>query len=116
MASPRGLFLALDRMNQADARTVAWIFLAIDFTDLERAGLTDILHAADAINHAVPLERELRFSFQFLTTHGMVLKQGKSFRVTELGRIMLKSAHDGAANIFGVWRALEAQIASVNAV
>ena len=102
-------------MSQTDARTVAWIFLAIDFTDLESAGLTDILHAADAINHAVPLERELRLSIQFLTSHGMIIKQGKSFRVTDIGRAMLKSAHDGAANIFGVWRALEAQIAGVAA-
>ncbi|WP_457095881.1 hypothetical protein [Lysobacter sp. P5_B9] len=98
-----------------NARTVAWIFLAIDFTDLERAWLTDILHAADAINHAVPLERELKSSIQFLTSHGMIIKTGKSFRVTELGRDMLKSAHDGAANVFGVWRALEAQIASLGA-
>ena len=103
-------------MNQTDARTVAWIFLAIDFTDLERAGLADILHAADAINHAIPLERKLKLAIQFLTSHGMVLKQGKSFHVTEQGRTMLKSAHDGAANIFGVWSALEAQIASSGAV
>ena len=94
---------------------VAWIFLAIDFTDLERAGLTDILHAAGAINHAVPLEHELRFAFRFLTSHGMVIKQGKSFVVTELGQAMLRSAHDGAENIFGVWRALEAQVASAAA-
>ena len=102
-------------MNQSDARTVAWIFLAIDFTDLDRAGLTDILHAADAINHAAPLQHELRLSFQFLTSHGLVIKQGKSFAVTESGRVMLKSAHEGAENIFGVWRALEAQVASVAA-
>ena len=102
-------------MDNSDARTIAWIFLAIDFTDLERAGLIDILHAADAINHAVPLERELRLSIQFLTRHGMVLKQSKSFQVSELGRSMLKSAHVGAANILGVWRALEVQIASVGA-
>jgi hypothetical protein len=102
-------------MNQVDASTVAWIFLAIDFTDLESAELTDILHAADAINHAVPLESELRFSIQFLTRHDMLLKQGKSFRITERGRTMLESAHGRAANIFEVRRALEAQIASVGA-
>ena len=100
-------------MNQVDASTIAWIFLAVDFTDLEGAGLIDILHAADAINHAVPLENELESSIQFLTSHGMLLKQGNSFHITERGRSILESAHHGAANIFEVWRALEAQIRSV---
>ena len=45
----------------------------------------------------------------------MLLKQGKSYRITERGRTMLESAHGRAANIFEVRRALEAQIASVGA-
>lgn len=100
-------------MNQVDASTVAWIFLAIDFTDLEGARRTDILHAADAINHAVPLESEIQTSIRFLTRHGTLLKQSKSYRITERGRTMLASAHAGAANIFEAWRALEARVAGV---
>lgn len=102
-------------MNTTEANTIAWIFLAISFWDKNPVTRSEILHSADAINHAVPLESEFQLAIRFLTQHELVKKNGKFFVVTDSGRAILEPAHDGAGNIFDVWKALEARIATYNA-
>jgi hypothetical protein len=101
-------------MDTTDAKKVAWIFLAISFWDKSQVTRAEISHSADAINHAVPPENELDLAIRFLTRQGFIEKQGKFFTITDAGRAILEPAHEGAANIFGVWTALEARIASLS--
>jgi hypothetical protein len=97
-------------MTRLDTPAIAWILLAIEFTGLERPGLIDILHAAEAIDHSVPTEQELRSSLRLLTSHSLLAKQGKSFQLTDSGQALLRSANIDAMNIFEAWRALEEKI------
>jgi hypothetical protein len=110
-----GLILALGRMKITDERIIAWILLAISFWDRKPVTRSEILHSADAINHAVPVESEIALAIRFLTKHGIVEKNGKFFVVTESGQAIVDSAHRGAQNIFDAWKALESHIASMDA-
>jgi hypothetical protein len=103
-------------MGKSEANTVAWIFLAISFWDKRHVTRVEILHSADAINHAVPLESELQLAIRVLTKQGLVNKNGRFFEVADSGRVMLDSAHSGAVNVFDAWKKLETAIGSLAAV
>jgi predicted transcriptional regulator len=65
-----------------EARTYAWIFLSVPE---QLAPLTEIVAMADAINHALPTQTELRQSFRWLQQHGLVSKEGKRYSLTAAG-------------------------------
>jgi len=102
-------------MGNVDAKTIAWIFLAISFWDKSPVSRREISLSADAINHLVPLESELDLAIRFLTQQGLVESKGTLIAITEAGRAILEPAHKDAANVFAVWKTLEASISSLNA-
>ena len=99
-------------LSQADASTIAWIFLAIG---PDGGRLPGIIAAADAINHAVPMESELQLAFRHLARHGLVVRRGRRFVTTDAGRAMLERAHRGARFVMESWRELEAEIHRLDA-
>jgi len=103
-------------MDKIDAHSTAWILLAIYLWDKNSVTQSEILHSADAINHAMPLQGELEHAIRFLTQQGLVENNGEFYAITNSGQAILESAHDGASNVFDAWKALEERIASYNAV
>lgn len=73
--------------------TIAWIFLATAMAaHSEPAGIAAISAMADAINHAIPTETEMRESLRWLAGKGLIVAQGKKYTLTPAG-----SAHYAAA-------------------
>ena len=92
-------------MTPPDAKTLAWILLAVPETGGSRR---DLLALADAINHAVPTERELSESWKWLHDHALVVKLGSQYSLTESGRTFVSSAR--RARILETWAAVEKQL------
>jgi hypothetical protein len=64
----------------------AWIFQAIAIAShAAPARLSEILGAADAVNHALPTDDELHGAFARLTEHGFIAEVGDTFQLT--GRV-----------------------------
>jgi predicted transcriptional regulator len=80
------------------AETRAWIFLSVP----EQSGLiADIIAMADGINHAIPTQDELRQSLRWLQKRGLVCRDGRRHRLTDLGITLRRST--SASNIFKTW-------------
>ena len=98
-------------MEKLDAKTVAWIFYAVDMAASSAgAPRTDILHAADAINHAVPLDKELNGSLALLVDAGLVVQTGKFCSLTKTGQAAISSARSSGNTVFAVWDTLTRQL------
>ena len=103
-------------MERTESTTIAWILLAISFWNKDSVTREEIIHSADAINHAVPLESELEVvAIQFLVLQGLILEQDRSFSISDSAREMIESAHSASGNIIDVWKALEPHISSLGA-
>ena len=81
-----------------DAQTRSWIFLAVPE---QPASLTDIITMADAINHAIPTQQELRQSFDWLEAHGLVSRAGRRYSLTESGVALRRRA--SSPKIMATW-------------
>ena len=102
-------------MERTESTTIAWILLAISFWNKDSVTREEIIHSADAINHAVPLESELEVAIRFLVLQGLILEQDRSFSISDSAREMIESAHSASGNIIDVWKALEPHISSLGA-
>ena len=105
----------MDRINNTDANTFAWVFLAIYFWDKDLVTLEEIMHSADVINQAVPSDSDLQRAILFLTRHGLIKNLDRSFATTDTGRAIFKSVDKGSSNIFEICSALEPHFASLGA-
>jgi hypothetical protein len=62
----------------------AWVLAAVDWA--ADADLAKIIHAADAINHAIPTIDEVEHAIQFLGAVGLVRYSDNSLQLTDEGR------------------------------
>jgi hypothetical protein len=70
------------------AEVHAWIFLSVQ----EALGsLSDVIGAADAINHAIPTHRELQGALGWLLARGLIRREGRRYGLTEEGRALRAS-------------------------
>ena len=96
---------------ERDSGTDAWILYAVDIAASRApASLTDISRAADAINHAVPTQRELNGSLAWLRIQGLVESQGRFHHLSEKGRHFVAQAQRGASTVGLVWANLGAAL------
>ena len=65
-----------------EPQTHAWIFLSVPE---QPAALQDVIAMADAINHAIPSDRELRGSLGWLVAQGLIRKDGRRYLLTPEG-------------------------------
>jgi len=87
--------------------TTAWIFLAVEYaSQKEPAKLDAIIGTADGINHAIPTQKELRRCLGRLQARGFVLKEGKSYSVTDAGRELAERCRANCKTVFDVLAAL----------
>ena len=93
----------------------SWIFLAA-VTGNNNGPVTfrSIKGIADAINHAVPTEKELQTAFKWLTARGLMLKVGKGFEVTPEGSRLFTESSSISTNIFDQWKYLEKRFRQIS--
>ncbi len=80
-------------------RTVdAWMFQAIAVSprDPDPVGLSDLVAAADGVNHAIPTEDELRGGLNRLIYAGLVSEQGSAFDLTDAGEAVFARVRGGS--------------------
>lgn len=79
------------KMHAMKQRTIdAWMFLAIAISprDADPVGLSDLVAAADGVNHALVTEDELRGGLNRLLHAGLVSEQESAFDLTAAGEAM----------------------------
>ena len=91
-----------------DKQTISWIFLAIALaTNTKPTDISGISSVADGINHAVPTQKELQISITWLTTKGLIIKQGKNYELTSKGKLEYELASKNNQTVKKVWENLE---------
>ena len=101
---------------ESDTRTIAWILYAVDVASGNTpASLTDISVAADAINHAVPTQRELSGSLRWLADHALLEASGRFYSPSPAGHTLLEQARASSSTVSGVWAHLAEGIRRISA-
>src|SRR5260370_40246 len=74
----------------------AWVLAAIMMTQQEGgSSLTDVVAAADAINHAILMENEVESAVRKLLGAELIATQQRAFFLTEAGEVMKAAKHGG---------------------
>jgi hypothetical protein len=74
----------------------AWVLAAIMMTQQEGgSSLTDVVAAADAINHAILMENEVESAVRKLLGAELIATQQRAFFLTESGEVMKAAKHGG---------------------
>ena len=95
--------------------TNSWIFLAVAMASSESpATLDGIIGVADGINHAIPTHKELQTAFGWLSKQGLILKEGKKYRLTDKGLALHSEASAKSKRIFGVRDYLKEHFSTLN--
>lgn len=91
-----------------DAQTFSWILLSISEKGSTRR---QIIEAADAINHAIPTDKELHESLHWLGDQGLIRHDGTRFWLTENGGSLLARVRQGT--VMKTWDGAELEIESM---
>lgn len=96
-------------MTEAQIRS--WIFLATAFaTSIKSTDITGISSVADGINHAVPTHKELQTSISWLISKGLIVKEGKNYKLTGTGKFEFEAASKNTDQITVIWENLETRL------
>jgi hypothetical protein len=91
-----------------DRHTISWIFLAtILASQKEPASFDSISKIADGINHAIPTHKELQSSLSWLTKNELLIKIGRTYTLTDKGKLDYESCSRNASTILLIWKNLE---------
>jgi predicted transcriptional regulator len=94
-----------------EEETISWIFLAtIMATQNEPSDTQGISMIADGINHAVPTQQELSFSFSWLIKNGLLNQTGKKYSATPKGKAIYQNATENTTYLLEAWNKLEEKI------
>lgn len=94
-----------------EEETISWIFLAtIMATQKEPSDTQGISMIANGINHAVPTQKELRFSFSWLIKNDLLNQIGKKYSPTQKGTAIYQNASKNTTNLLDTWKKLEEKI------
>lgn len=92
------------------AQTYAWIFYALGLASAnpkEPADHKAIESLADAINHAIPTQKEMRLSLLWLESQGLIQTENKRFQLSATGNKLLNEASASKKTITGVWKLIQ---------
>ena len=94
-----------------EIETTSWILLATALaSQKEPCDINSISMIADGINHSIPTEKELRTSLTWLINKGLVLKQGKKYRLTVKGITLYELASNSTATLLKIWENLNNEL------
>lgn len=96
-----------------EEQIISWIFLVIALAaNTEPSDINGISMVADGINHAVPTQKELQISIAWLTNKGLILKHGKSYELTNKGKLEYDAASKNSNKLLAIWKNLEIKFAN----
>ncbi|UQD55512.1 hypothetical protein [Flavobacterium sp. K5-23] len=91
-----------------EEQTTSWIFFAIALaTNTQPTDINGIISVADGINHAVPSQKELQTSISWLIRKGLIVKQGKNYELTIIGKLEYSNASENTNILMNIWKNLE---------
>jgi predicted transcriptional regulator len=91
-----------------DIQTISWIFLATALaTNTKPTNISGISSVADGINHAVPTQKELQTSISWLTTQGLITKEGNNYELTSKGKLEYETASKNTQTLMKIWKNIE---------
>lgn len=92
-------------------QTTSWIFLATAIaSQTAPTDFDSISNIADGINHTIPTHKELQSSLTWLTSNGLVIKNGNKYSLTEKGKIDYDMASRQTTTLLKIWGNLEADL------
>jgi predicted transcriptional regulator len=98
-----------------DQQTISWIFLATALaTSTKPTEMNGISSVADGINHAVPTHKELQTSIAWLTKKRLIVKHGKNYELTDIGKLEFKSASEHTDKLLDMWKVIEKNFDNYN--
>ena len=77
---------------------------------IEPTDFSGISMIADGINHAVPTHKEMQSSISWLCIKGLVIKNGKKYQLTPLGKREYEKATVETYTLLKIWDNLEEKI------
>jgi hypothetical protein len=92
-------------------QTQSWIFLSVALgsqtapTDLE--GISMI---ADGINHAIPTQKEMQSSINWLIGKALIRKHGSKYDLTILGKSLFAQVSAKNRTTMKIWKDIEKEI------
>ncbi len=88
-----------------EARTYAWIFYSISMVSSEQEPekQVSIVAAADAINHAIPTQKEISQSFKWLQRHELIVRVGKRAFLSDPGKELIEKIGRKPGGVMKVW-------------
>jgi hypothetical protein len=90
------------------ATTYSWILLAIELASGKSpAPLERIIAAADALNHAIPTQKEMQESIGWLIQKGFISEEDKEYNLAEQGKDLLIEIYLQAPKLFNAWDLLK---------
>lgn len=96
------------------AQTYSWVFYAIVLANQkEAASMKTIEQAADAINHAIPTQREISASIKWLTAKKWIEKDGKKIRLIDIGNFIVEKVVNKPVGLMKVWDRITEEIADM---
>ena len=96
-----------------DIQTISWVFLATALaSNTKPTDISGISSVADGINHAVPTQKELQTSISWLTTKGLIIKQGKNYELTSKGKLEYETASKNTHTVMKIWKNIELNLNS----
>jgi len=91
-----------------EEQTISWIFLATAIASgTEPSDFKSISEIADGINHAVPTHKELKSSMTWLTTNGLVNRNGNKYSLTDKGKSDYEIASKPTETLLKIWDNVE---------
>ncbi|MES1223393.1 MAG: hypothetical protein ABUT20_48305 [Bacteroidota bacterium] len=94
-----------------EIQTNSWIFLAIAIaSQKEPVDIKGISQIADGINHAVPTQKELKSSINWLINSGYIKAENSKYTLTKKGMIDYNFASTNTNILLNIWRNLERQL------
>lgn len=94
-----------------NAETISWIFLALAIASQDSpANFNSISQIADGINHSIPNEKEIQSSLTWLNNNKLILKTGKKYSLTEIGKEIFSETQSETKTPLRMWKSLETKI------
>lgn len=91
-----------------EEQTYSWIFTAIAIASPTKPlNYSEISNVADGINHAIPTQKELQTSINWLIKNELIRKIGKKYELSEKGADLFKESSDKESLISNIWKNLE---------
>jgi hypothetical protein len=98
----------------SENETISWIFLAIAFASQEEPiDFNGISMVADGINHAVPTQKEMKTSIEWLLNNKLIAKTGKKYSLTDNGLEMVNKSKLNEKGALHIWKNLEQLIQNI---